>query len=261
MIVIESPATSMNLLVENMKNNMRKYPKEIRESRLYRIWNNMKCRCYTKSSGVYAKYGAKGISVCDEWKTDFMAFYNWALANGYSDDLQIDRIDFRGNYEPSNCRWVNLVEQANNKSNVVKLSYNGEEHTISEWSTITGIKALNIWQRINVLGWSIEKALTVPERFIDNTRTEADTRIIKREIRRAACEHTCEHCKQIIKTGETHPLLHISKDYVIHSLRLHFSCEDAFVSMVNKECGRDADKRWEIIKQRSIDKLNARKEE
>lgn len=244
-----------------MKNNMRKYPKEIRESRLYRIWNNMKCRCYTKNSSGYIKYGAKGIRVCDEWKADFISFYNWALANGYSDDLQIDRIDFRGSYEPSNCRWVNLVQQANNKSNVVKLAFNGEEHTISEWSTITGIKALNIWQRINGLGWSIEKALTTPERFIDNTRTEADTRIIKREIRRAAREHTCEHCKQKIKNGETHSLIHVSKDYLIHSLRLHFSCEDDFISVLNKECGRDADKRWEIIKQKSVDKLNARKKE
>ena len=221
----------------------------------------MKCRCYTKNSGGYVKYGAKGIRVCDEWRTDFMAFYNWALENGYSDDLQIDRIDFNGNYEPMNCRWVNLVQQANNKSIVVKLAFNGEEHTISEWSTITGIKALNIWQRINGLGWSIEKALTTPEMFIDNTRTEADTRIIKREIRRAASEHTCEHCKQKIKNGEIHSLIHVSKDYLIHSLRLHFSCEDDFILVLNKECGRDADKRWEIIKQKSVDKLNARNEE
>ena len=190
-----------------------------------------------------------------------MTFYNWSLENGYSDDLQIDRIDFNGNYEPMNCRWVNLVQQANNKSNVVKLAFNGEEHTISEWSTITGIKALNIWQRLNVLGWSIEKTLTTPERFIDDTRTEADTRIIKREIRRAAHEHICNHCKQVIGRGEIHSLLHISKDYVIHSLRLHLSCEDAFVSIINKECGRDADKRWSIIKQKSIDKFNARKED
>ena len=93
-----------------------------------------------------------------------MAFYDWALANGYSDDLQIDRINFRGNYEPSNCRWANIVEQANNKSNVVKLRYNGEEHTISEWSAITGIRASDIWQRINRLKWPIEKALTQPVR-------------------------------------------------------------------------------------------------
>jgi len=99
-----------------------------------------------------------------------MSFYDWAIGNGYSDELQIDRIDFNGNYEPSNCRWVTLVQQANNKSNVRVLSYNGEEHTISEWAKITGIRRLNIWQRITVLGWSIEKALTTNERKIRNWR-------------------------------------------------------------------------------------------
>ena len=142
----------------------RKYTKEIRHSRLYRIWNSMKNRCYTKNSGGYIKYGAKGIRVCDEWRKDFMAFYNWSLKNGYSDELTIDRIDFTGNYEPSNCRWATTKEQANNKSNVIRLEYNGEEKTIPEWSAITGIPAPDIWQRINRLKWSIEKALTQPIR-------------------------------------------------------------------------------------------------
>lgn len=142
----------------------RKYVKEIRYSRLYRIWNAMKGRCYTRNSGGYSKYGAKGIRVCDEWRTDFMSFYNWALSNGYSDNLTIDRIDYTGNYEPSNCRWATLKEQANNKSNVILLEHNGEKRTISEWSEITGISAKDIWQRINRLKWPIEKALTKPVR-------------------------------------------------------------------------------------------------
>jgi len=140
------------------------YPKEATDSKLYKIWNSMKCRCYTVSSGAYFKYGAKGIRMCDEWKNDFMAFYNWALANGYSDELTIDRIDYRGNYEPSNCRWASIRTQANNKSNVRKYEYNGELHTMPEWSEIMNINYGALWERLNVLGWSVEKALTTPVR-------------------------------------------------------------------------------------------------
>lgn len=140
------------------------YPKEATDSKLYKIWNSMKCRCYTVSSGAYFKYGAKGIRMCDEWKNDFMAFYNWALANGYSDELTIDRIDYRGNYEPSNCRWASIRTQANNKSNVRKYEYNGELHTMTEWSEIMNINYGALWVRLNVLGWSVEKALTTPVR-------------------------------------------------------------------------------------------------
>lgn len=140
------------------------YPKEATDSKLYKIWNSMKCRCYTVSSGAYFKYGAKGIRMCDEWKNDFMAFYNWALANGYSDELTIDRIDYRGNYEPSNCRWASIRTQANNKSNVRKYEYNGELHTMTEWSEIMNINYGALWERLNVLGWSVEKALTTPVR-------------------------------------------------------------------------------------------------
>lgn len=73
--------------------------------RLYRIWQNMLNRCRNKNVEKYRSYGARGICVCDEWK-EFPAFYEWAVANGYSDDLTIDRIDVDGNYEPGNCQWI-----------------------------------------------------------------------------------------------------------------------------------------------------------
>lgn len=151
-------------IIHRNNNGTSVYPKEATDSKLYKIWNSMKCRCYTVSSGAYFKYGAKGIRMCDEWKNDFMVFYNWALANGYSDELTIDRIDYRGNYEPSNCRWADIKTQANNKSNVRKYEYNGEMHTMTEWSEITNINYGALWVRLNVLGWSIEKALTTPVR-------------------------------------------------------------------------------------------------
>lgn len=86
-------------------------------TRLYSIYNGMKHRCYNTQSESYRYYGARGITICDEWRNDFMNFYDWAINNGYSDDLSIDRIDVDGNYCPKNCRWVDFVTQANNKRN------------------------------------------------------------------------------------------------------------------------------------------------
>lgn len=83
--------------------------------RLYRIWTNMKTRCSNPTSPSYENYGAKGVTVCDEWQ-NFKAFYDWSIANGYKEDLTIDRCNPKGNYEPSNCRWVDIITQANNKT-------------------------------------------------------------------------------------------------------------------------------------------------
>lgn len=86
----------------------------LRDTRLYSIWGSMKNRCLSEKNTHYKYYGGIGISVCDEWNKDFVAFYNWSISNGYSEDLTIDRINPNGNYEPSNCRWVNKSVQALN---------------------------------------------------------------------------------------------------------------------------------------------------
>lgn len=76
----------------------------------------MKNRCYCEKAHGVERYKNRGITVCDEWRNSFDAFYAWAIANGYSDNLTIDRINNDGNYEPSNCRWATYKEQNNNKT-------------------------------------------------------------------------------------------------------------------------------------------------
>lgn len=128
-------------------------------SRIYKIWINMKSRCYNINTKSYKDYGRKGIRVCSEWKNDFKNFYDWAIVNGYKDNLTIDRINVNENYKPSNCRWVNKKEQANNTTRNHYIELNGEKHTLQQWSEKTKIKSSTIRERLK-RGWTIEKALS-----------------------------------------------------------------------------------------------------
>lgn len=134
-------------------------------TRLYNVWSGIKSRCYNHNTYEYRFYGQRGIEMCDEWRNSFEAFYEWAHNNGYSEDAPrgrctIDRVDSNGNYCPENCRFVTQLEQANNLRSNHRVEYNGETHTIAEWSRITGISQYKIRNRITRLGWSPKRALT-----------------------------------------------------------------------------------------------------
>lgn len=130
-------------------------------SRLHIIWDAMKKRCYLKSHIHYLNYGGRGIEVCEEWKNDFMSFYNWAMDNGYKDDLTIDRIDSDKNYCPENCRWITYKQQANNKRNNHFVEYKGKKYTISQLAEEKNIKYDILLYRINK-GWDLEDAINLP---------------------------------------------------------------------------------------------------
>lgn len=113
--------------------------------RLYLVWKNMKRRCNSHNDSHYEVYGAKGVSVCEEWN-EYDAFKKWAYDNGYDDEaefgeLTIDRIDNDGDYEPSNCRWVNRTVQANNTSRNRYVEFEGKRLTVAEFA-----RAMNISQ-------------------------------------------------------------------------------------------------------------------
>jgi hypothetical protein len=109
-------------------------------------------------------YGAKGITVCDEWH-DFKRFYEWAIATGYSDSLSIDRIDNTKGYSPDNCRWATPQEQTDNRRCCRYIAYNGKSQTIKAWAKETGIHYHTLLSRFDH-GWSAEQALTIkPMKF------------------------------------------------------------------------------------------------
>lgn len=133
----------------------------LKTHRLYSIYHNMITRCYNEKATHFDSYGGRGISICDEWKNDFISFYNWAIRNGYSDELSIDRIEVNGNYEPSNCRWATIQEQSVNKRSTHFVEINGEVKSLTEWCTIYKIKYPTVQDRIK-RGWSEFDALTKP---------------------------------------------------------------------------------------------------
>ena len=143
---------------EHLENRKYKYPPDVRIRRLRNIWYGMLKRCNKTNHKEYKYYGGRGITVCENWN-DYVVFARWALSNGYSNDLTIDRIDNDGNYEPSNCRWVTIQEQLRNRSNNRHETINGVTKTVAEWSRDYGVEKNTVYRRLD-RGMSIVEALT-----------------------------------------------------------------------------------------------------
>lgn len=146
----------------NHKYNKRKID-ELHFGDIKSVLYTMKKRCYNPKSSDYKWYGGKGVTICKEWLDDTNKFIEWAQKNGYQKGLTIDRIDSNGNYEPSNCRWTDMIIQNNNKSKLKKYKFNGEYLTLSQISRKIDIKYRTLLGRINK-GWDIDKAINTPTR-------------------------------------------------------------------------------------------------
>ena len=132
-----------------------------KDSRLRRIYHNMKTRCTNENYDKWDRYGGRGITVCEEWISSFKNFEQWAIENGYTDELTLDRIDNDGNYTPTNCRWITREEQANNRTTSMLLDIYGVQKTCAEWAKEAGIPYATLRNRIKN-GWNPNDAVTAP---------------------------------------------------------------------------------------------------
>lgn len=129
----------------------------------YVVWMGMRQRCSNPNNSRYADYGGRGIIVCERWQRfdHFLA----DMGQRPTPKHQLDRIDNDGNYQPGNVRWATLGEQAQNKGSNRLLTFNEETASISEWGRRLGIGAQLLGKRLDVLGWTVERSLTMPARY------------------------------------------------------------------------------------------------
>lgn len=142
--------------------------------RLYQIWADMNSRCVNNHYKYWHRYGGRGIKVCDEWKDEYLPFKEWAISNGYKENLTLDRVNNNGNYEPSNCKWVTRKEQANNRYTNRFIEFNGEIKDMKQWSEAIGMGTKTLEYRLDH-GWTVEDALTKPidKRYSPKSKKEA----------------------------------------------------------------------------------------
>lgn len=132
------------------------------KTRIYQEWNSIKNRCTNPRNRRYEDYGGRGINICNEWKNDFLSFYNWSVSNGYKDSLTIERKDVDGDYCPENCCWIPLEEQANNRRMNLSIEYNGKTQNLKEWCEELNLNYKRVHNRMFKLGYSFEEAITKP---------------------------------------------------------------------------------------------------
>lgn len=168
-----------------------------KHTRLYECWCNMKARCYKPSLKCYTLYGGKGIKVCDDWLHNYPNFKEWALNNGYSDELTLDRIDTTKDYSPNNCRWATRQQQTDNRVCTKRYDVDGTMMTLGEISRKYNINHATLYYRIVLFKWDVKKAI--------NT----------------------QHTKRYKLNGEIYTLKDLSKDFNIPRDVLYYRLERA----------------------------------
>lgn len=142
--------------------------------KIYKVWSNMVNRCENAKNSKFVYYGARGITVCDEWK-DFNKFYEWCMENGWEIDLTLDRKDNDLHYEPNNCRFISLAEQQRNKRNNLIIFFNGENKTITEWSRDLGVSRRTIKYWLAKYNGNGENAISTIKHRINNNLIQRST--------------------------------------------------------------------------------------
>lgn len=120
----------------------------LRKRPLYKVWLNMKDRCYNPNNSHFKYYGGKGIIVCNEWKNDFKTFYDWMSSNGYKEGMSIDRINNSLGYSPSNCRVIPFREQSSNRTTNYSIMYEGHFYTVAELSKLLNVKSSTLYSKL-----------------------------------------------------------------------------------------------------------------
>ena len=134
-------------------------------TKIYHVYQAMLQRCFNPKAQEYECYGGRGITVCEEWKNDFMSFWKWSIEHGYSENkgLSIERIDNDGNYKPSNCKWATRKEQAFNRRTTHSETFNGETKCYYDWAKVLHISEGRL-KRLLSLGWSMQQIVTLKEK-------------------------------------------------------------------------------------------------
>lgn len=149
-------------------------------TRLYKEFRGMWTRCYDSNSKSYCRYGALGVRICAEWLESFDAFREWSMSHGYADNLTIDRIDSKGNYEPSNCRWIPANEQARNRRSCRYFTIDGNRMCLAEACRYLGLNYATIYDRITRsrrrgVSISDEELFSKSNQFLSNKRATRQT--------------------------------------------------------------------------------------
>ena len=135
---------------------------QMSRTRFYASWREMKRRCYNENVRAYKWYGARGITVCERWRVSFELFFSDVGTR--PPGMTIERIDNEGNYEPGNVRWATQKEQSNNTRASRWIELAGQRMTLMQWAEKTGLRCETISKRLDLLGWSVERALTAKPR-------------------------------------------------------------------------------------------------